>query len=84
MMSTEKLTVHNVQDHRPVDVEKQQATVEVTTWFRESTGQWVGEVRYRANDTSGVARYTGETEEAARNAAFAAVGCLLLATTWDV
>ncbi len=64
-------------------MEKKQGTVSITTWFRDSTNEWVGEVTYKANDTSGVARYTGETEESARNAAFSAVGYILLATTWD-
>lgn len=63
--------------------ETEQGTVRITTWFRDSTGEWIGEITYTVNDTGGTACYTGETEEAARNAAFAAVGCLLLSTTWD-
>jgi hypothetical protein len=59
------------------------ATVKIRTWFRESTGEWVGEIDYTANGTAGCARYTGETEEAARNAAFASVGYILLASTWE-
>ena len=60
-----------------------QATIEISTWFRESTGEWVGDIEYLANDTQGNARYTGKTEDEARNAAFAAVGYNLLATTFD-
>jgi hypothetical protein len=59
-----------------------QATVEITTWFRESTNEWVGEIDFRAGDMSGTVRYTGATEAEARNAAFAAVGGQLLETTF--
>jgi hypothetical protein len=62
---------------------KIQATVEVSTWFRDSTNEWVGELAYRAGGTSGTGRYTGATEAEARNAAFAAIGYQLLETTFD-
>lgn len=59
-----------------------QASIQITTWFRDSTNEWVGEITFRAGDTDGTARYTGATEAEARNAAFAAVGYLLLETTF--
>ncbi len=62
---------------------KKQATVDVSTWFREGTGEWVCDVNYKVNDTEGTGRYTGATEIEARNAGFAALGYLLLSTTFD-
>ena len=57
---------------------KEQALVEVVTWFRESTGEWIGQINYQTSDTNGTASYTGSAENEARNAAFAALGYLLL------
>lgn len=58
-----------------------QAVVKVATWFRKTTKEWIGEIEYQANGIKGVARYTGATENEARNAAFAALGLVLLETT---
>lgn len=60
-----------------------QASIKIETWFRESTGEWIGEISYDAGGIDGSARYTGRTESEARNAAFAAIGYLLLKSTWD-
>lgn len=61
---------------------KTDATVNVVTFYRKSTKEWVGEVNYNAHDTDGCARYPAPTENEARNAAYAAIGYLLLETTW--
>lgn len=55
----------------------------ITTWFRESTKEWIGEIDYQTSTTSGQARYTGNTEKEARNAAYAAIGYVLLETTFN-
>jgi hypothetical protein len=61
----------------------EQGQVTVTTWWRDSTLEWIGQVDYAANATSGSARYTANTETEARNAAYCAIGKLLLETTFD-
>ena len=61
---------------------KQFAEIKIFTFYRDSTKEWVGVVDLRANDHDVSARYTGATEEAARNAAIAAVGYQLLETTF--
>lgn len=62
---------------------KQFAEVKIYTFYRDSTEEWVGEIELRTNDRATWARYTGATEEAARNAAIAAVGYQLLEITFD-
>jgi hypothetical protein len=59
-----------------------QIKIGIDTKWRKSTSQWIGEVTLDGNGTSRTAKYTGGTEEEARNAAFAAVGYLLLETTF--
>ena len=59
-----------------------QATIEVTTWYRDSTKEWVGEIDFATRGTSGTSRFTGDTENEARDAAFAAIGGVLLETTF--
>lgn len=61
---------------------KTQATIKISTWYRDSTQEWVGEIEYQTDDMNGNARYTGATEKEARNAAFVAVGYNLLSTDW--
>ena len=58
-------------------------TISVFTWFRESTKEWIGEIIYQTENCNGNARYTGATENEARNAAFVAIGYHLLQTTFD-
>jgi len=60
-----------------------QATLNVTTWYRNSTREWVGEIDLVTRDTSGTFRFTGATENEARDAAFAAIGGILLETTFN-
>ena len=59
-----------------------QIKIGIDTRWRKSTSEWIGEINLSGNGTSETARYTGRTEEEARNAAFAAVGYLLLQTTF--
>ncbi len=36
--------------------------VVISTWFRKSTEEWVGEIDYQTGKVSGIARYTGEKD----------------------
>lgn len=54
----------------------------ITTFYRSSTNEWVGEINYQGKDYGGTARYTGESESQALNAAIAAVSYHLLETTF--
>lgn len=61
---------------------KTQATIKISTWYRDSTQEWVGEIEYQTEHVNGNARYTGKTENEARNAAFATVGYHIIETDW--
>jgi len=55
-----------------------QTELNVHTWFRKSTNEWIGEINYQTPVTDGIARFTGATEREAFNAAAAEIGhCLL-------
>lgn len=57
--------------------------VEIVAWYRANTGNWVSEITYQVNNVRGAIRYTGDTENEARNAAFAALGAKLLEAAQD-
>lgn len=66
-------------------MKNEQAEMTINTFFRESTGEWVGEINYKSEryENFGIARYTGKTENEARNAAFAMASSVLMELTFD-
>lgn len=59
--------------------------IRIETWYRDSTQEWVGEVQINVtNEIHQISRVTGETEESARNAAFAATGGYLMNVVWTI
>lgn len=54
-------------------------TIKITTFYRESTQEWVGEVDIDVpDDYKGIHRWTGKTEEEAKRAVYALLGYELL------
>jgi hypothetical protein len=54
------------------------AKISIHCWYRRSTKEWVAEITLQYLDTAGSYRYTGKTNKEARNAAFAAIGGILM------
>lgn len=65
--------------------EQPQAQIYISTFYRESTREWIGKVTITSDayGTFKEAKFPGNTEEAARNAAFAMIGSLLMELTFD-
>lgn len=58
-------------------------TVDVEIYLRKSTNEFVAQAEFTVNDRNTTVRFTGETENEARNALFAGLGCKLLESYYD-
>lgn len=59
-------------------MEKTIANIKITSWFRESTMEWVAEMDLKGCDYYANTRMTGHTEKEALCALYAAIGYQLL------
>ena len=88
---TKNKTVERCTHIKPVEDDRMEVEIKtdidirIKTYFRNSTAEWVCQIEYKLSDpdVGGIARYTGKTEEEARNCGLACLPHRILEEYWE-